>query len=613
MSRTTAALAALCVTSAVIALVVHLGVFPHGSIDNDEGVYLLQAKALRSGHFFLPGTGLSGQPWFFAFHDSDLVGKYLPVLPAMYTLALVTTGTTWPALMLVAGLFPLTTYALAREVRLERGPAWAAAGVVALSPLTIVQSGLLLSYLPFAVCMSLLWLVLLRLLNGRLGVSGAWTAGLLAVGCASLRPYDTVLLVLPFLIAFLRRSVARKVATAAYAAAGALPLLVVLGLYNRAATGSPLRLPFSLFSSGDKIGYGTRRSYAEDPPHRFGVREALQGAYHHFLLGSLSWFALGALLVPALVLLVFRRCRTDRDRNLMLWSAGLFLLGYLVFWGPYSASIIWRGPRFVGPFYAFALLVPVVVFGMPLLVAGFRRQPVIGAVLVVAALSINGFQLVTAFRGDARDGRRTAAVLSAIDTLPRDDVLLVQADPAYLGHPVSAINLRSDMPGLHLAPRTDPSALDPSRQVALLLLDPGFYDRAITEPFALVPQRRVSADRLQFQIAGPSPADVVAVAVNGRIAACAGAVTVTAAVDTPGTDVTCTGKTVAAPDFPALAPCPTARCLDVLAFPTDEAGRAQPPSLRRLVVGTGGGSAGLTAYVDQAGSAASRFASITSS
>ncbi|MGH3744350.1 MAG: hypothetical protein ACRDTP_05775, partial [Mycobacteriales bacterium] len=156
---------ALSVVATVVGVVLALTVFRHGSIDNDDGVYLLQARALVHGRLTvpMPANAQATQPWFFAITSHGYVSKYLPLVAGLYAVGLALFDSVVPVLAVLAFLLPLCVWALAREVGLPRGRAVLATALVGLSPAVLVQGGLVLSYLPFLVLLTIGWLLLLRI------------------------------------------------------------------------------------------------------------------------------------------------------------------------------------------------------------------------------------------------------------------------------------------------------------------------------------------------------------------------------------------------------------------------------------------------------------------
>lgn len=590
-------LAALMLFSAGASLLVFHAVFPHGSLNNDEGVYLLQARALAHGHLFLDLTAQprAVQPWFYAVTDHGLVPKYIPVVAGALALGLLLTGSIAPVLAVLAAALPLSTYALGREVGLTRPQGLLAAGLVALSPFAVVQSALSLSYLPFTLLLSLCWLLLLRVAAGR---SRGWEApllGLLAVVAGCVRPLDAaVLLALPAL--HLVRAVHRTGRTRAVVVAvllGAAPALLALLAYDAAATGSALRLPFGLLEPADALGYGQRKLFPEDVPHSFGPAQGLEAARRHFVLGPLRWFLLGWLVVPAALLSLRDRGRQAARRRLLTVSALLLVVLYCAFWGPYNASLLWGGTRVVGPIYAFVLLVPLVLAAVPVLTALGRRTPVLLALAVALSLVPNLQQTRASVVQGRTDSRRIAQVLGAVRAARPTSPVLLDVDPPYLGHPVSALQ---NVPG-ETARYALSADLVPGPELAadppLLLQTPGdIYRPGFPLSFALKRQQLTSGPRLSLLVsfAGTAPGDVLVVEHAGHPTACPAGPSARLLLAPAMAVGGCAGAFVPAGWYrEPYRRCPDENCLSVAYYRPGPAGSrgAKRLAYRKLAVGTG--------------------------
>lgn len=606
--------AALAVAAAVVAAVLALTVFRHGSVNNDDGVYLLAAHTLRHGHLFASQGPFAPAdiPWFGTAHDGHYVLKYLPTVPAYLALSLLATGQIWPALALVAGALPVVVYALARTVGLTPPQGLLAAALVALSPLTLIESGQSLSYVPFTVLIGVVWLLAFRLLQRGSGWL-SFLLGVLLVACGSIRPYDTLLLGLPFAVALLRRADLPRLRLAAGTVAGAVGPLVAIALYDTAATGQVTKLPFSSFEPSDAVGFGGHRLFPEDTVHTFGIASALAGSALHFFGEPATWYAVGVALLPAAVLAVRPVLREGSRVALLLAAAGTFLVGYFVFWGPYNASVTWGGTKVVGPFYALVLLPPIAIAAVWWAVRLPRRSMLLLTPVLLGGLFLSGWQLDHALGINSRFGDRTAAVLDAAAAVGQRDLLVVQALPAYLGHPVSDLNGLSG-PTLLLGSRLDPTAVPANRPVTMLLLASNLYNVPRPQAFALVPQRRVSGRTLTLDVAGPrsAPGGLTVVATPSESTTCASDAPITLAVTRAGVRVDCLHRHPSTRPDPVLRPpCPTAVCVGLAAFETTAHGGYRRLSTRRIVVGTRG--ADLLAFVDRDAARLDGFPSVTAS
>lgn len=455
-----------------LAVIIHVWLFTHGSRNNDEVVYLTQARLISQGHLLLR-AGDDARPWFFAAGPHGLVPKYLPTVGGCLGVSRALTGSVVPALALSAAGLASITLRLCRQLLGERHGTWACLMVV-LSPLTIIESALALSYVPFLFLVCAVWSLLLDLRSGT-SRPGIWASiiGLLAVVAAATRPYDSLLLLAPALFVVLPEIVRaygvtvwlRRVVLPA--AVGAAPPTAAVLAYNSYATGHALKLPFGMLEPADALGFGDRRLFPEDGIHRFGPWQSAQGAFAHFLVEPLTWYALGAVLIPLALLRLAAWRRLEVGVKMMAASGVGFFLGYLLFWGPWNASVIWGGTRVVGPFYALALLVPVVVLMVDLVSAhGWttksRARPILVGLGTVAAC-LAGAQMVFVVVHARRDDTVTRTVLAdiAIGMKPVGSaaVTLLNVDPAYLGHPVGTLVNDDATSRYRLAARAKVSAL----------------------------------------------------------------------------------------------------------------------------------------------------------
>ena len=581
-------LVGLCGLAAGFAAAAHLLLFRHGSLNNDEVAYLLQAEAITHGRLFLdvPQPGEAHQPWFFVERPAGFVSKYLPLVSTLQAVGLRLFGSIAPVLALLAALVPLLVHGLAREVGLDRRDALLAAALVTLSPVVLMQSALALSYVPFLVLVTASWLLLLRLGLGRAGPGSAVLLGLSGTAAAAARPYDAVLLLGPGLLWAARRRRADLPRLAGGLVLGALPLGVAVGAYNARASGRPWRLPFGLLEPLDAIGYGMRRMLPEDPPVFFGPLQGLEGLGLHFGLEPLTWYALGALLVPAAAL-SWRRSGTAV--RVLLTAALVHVLGYLVFWGPFNFHVIWKlGGRVLGPVYTVPLLVPVVLAGLPVLRGWIARERRVHWLVAAAAVVAVG-QLASAVIQAGVDARRTTTLLDVAAGAREQAPLLLDVDPPYLGHPVSGM-----VKGTALAAAT-PVPAPGAPLPELLQLPRSVYGvRVLT--YALTREVRVAGPVLQLDVSLVGRrADVLVVMRAGRATACRLAAYVPVTV-TPGGYAGCDEEPVPSrwiTDYSRH--CPDASCLVVATFREDDEGRMRRRGWRRLPVDTSTGSVALLA------------------
>jgi hypothetical protein len=487
----------VALTAAAVAVGTARLLFPHLSIDNDEPLYLLQAQALADGHLFPPAPEPAGsyRPWLAVTDGDRYVLKYTPVVPGLLAASLRLTGSVLPALALVAAAGVGFSWLLARELYGSPRVAAVAAALFAGSPLVVVHSGLLLPYLPTVVLLQAgAWGLIRGVRQDRrtpLAVAG------LALGLAfASRAYDTVLVALPLLgwaaAVWVRRGrvparagrpAARSVLVGAVVGGGGresddppsgaaaappepgprpgglrwrrrlgwflLPAsapLLALAVFNVAATGSPLRLPFALLEPDDAVGFGRRRLYPSDGGHRFGLVEGLSGVGDHLLLLGIGWLAGGALLA-GLVVLAAARGRVRGPAAALALTALTVPVGYLFFWGAWNAADLWGGIRYVGPFYLLPVVVPLSVVGAAELVrlAAGRPRLAAGAAAVACAAAVA--VLVGATTANATFTRHDGALLRAVEAQGTRPLVFLCVDPPFLAHPASALATPPDPGG----------------------------------------------------------------------------------------------------------------------------------------------------------------------
>jgi hypothetical protein len=318
-----------------------------------------------------------------------------------------------------------------------------AAVLMAASPVVIVQEALLLPYVLFLVLAELaLWALLAgeRLGQGRLLAA----AGLLGAIAFAARTLDALLVMGPAVAVVLWR-LRRRVRVAASLAAGAvLPLLGLLW-FDDAATGSPLRLPFSLFESGDTLGFGVHRLYPGEAGRRFGLAQGFQGLGRHLELLGGGW-AFGGLILIALAVVALLRRRASRELLIVLAGGLLLVVGYLFFWGTWNAAIVWGAVRYLGPYYLMPLLIPLCILGAlglaEIAAAGLWRA----ASAVGLAAAVSGVALVPALRSDLALSADNAQLAQAVSNQGRS-LVFVDTYPSYLQHPTSVISNRFPVGG----------------------------------------------------------------------------------------------------------------------------------------------------------------------
>lgn len=596
-----AAVWVLSVVATVVAVVLALTVFRHGSIDNDDGVYLLQARALLHGRLTVPMSANpeASQPWFFAITSHGYVSKYLPLVAALYAVGLGLFGSVVPVLGLLAFVLPLCVWALAREVGLPRRRAVLATAIVSLSPAVLVQGGLVLSYLPFLVLLTIGWLLLLRVARSG-SVANAALFGLVFSVAVSLRQLDPVLLLGPAAAWVAWRLRWRRLVRPLVAAGvGVLPVAVLVLAYDAHVTGSALRLPFGLLSPNDKPGFGVRQLVPEDPRRHFGIVQGLYGGLETFLHEPLGW-ALGFVLVMPLALWNLRRGGSvTTPVRVLSASAAFFVLVYLAFWGPWNAAVLWGGPRDVGPFYALPILIPLAFAAVASWPTDRRRilgMGLLGAVAIGFTTSL----LVGLVPRLVRDNGTTRALLGAVHDA-RPGPILLGVDPPYLSHPVGALG--DQWPGtgrqLLLASQLDAGQVTGLANSSLLQISGDAYGGGLA--YALTPEERLAGAALTVRVerTGGAADETLVVSRGGVLSACRlfnGAVLTITASTVDG----CSGLPLphvvgksAGHDILDRLPyrlCDSSDCLSFSTFETDKKGKPYATGWRRAPLAVTGGT-----------------------
>lgn len=578
--------------AALSALLLSLTVFRNGSLNNDEGVYLLQAHELLHGHLLAPTAGGdASQPWLFAPVDGGYASKYLPLLAALYAVGLLVSGHVWPVTVLLAAAVPWLVFRLARRCGISERRAVVAAALVALSPAVLVQGGLALSYLPFLVTMLTCWLLAVRL--SAVGAQ-PWAPGLAAALGFAMRPLDAVVLCAPVVLwAVLVRS--ERWRALGRAALGAAPVGVAVAAYNAVVTGSPTRMPFSLLTPDDAVGFGDRRLYPEDPLHPFHRAESELAMKAHFWTEPRTWFA-AALVVLVLAGVAVLQRRTTQPTLVIAATAVPFLAAYSVFWGPWSASINWTGTRVVGPFYALPLIPVLALLAVQAQIAWRRVLVPVLVVAVAIGLWANVRQGERALDQARTDASRTATLLEVAEHAHERGPLLVDADPPYLGHPVSRMTDLlddSDEPLLSASVlRPDQvAALVPTTSLLQLPEDPYFPGRRLSYRLVDVVLERGPAPH----VAVDSPGTVLVVERGGVGTACAsaGPVQLTVGPSVQG----CSGAALPPGwDAEPYRRCLSDDCLMLAAYRVDPGGALVRVAWRRTTLAQG--SAGWVVPVD---------------
>jgi hypothetical protein len=226
--------------------------------------------------------------------------------------------------------------------------------------------------------------------------------------------------------------------------AGAIAPAAGMLWYCWAATGSPLKLPFSLFSKQDTLGFGTHRLYPGEAPRHFGPAQGWQGLLRHLSLLGGGW-AIGGILLIALTVIAIRHYPFAAGIWIVVAGSLLLTVGYLFFWGVWNAAILWGGTRYLGPYYLLPLLVPASLLGAAGLETTVLSNRTGCVAIAVAAVTISGVTLENALSANAALNADNGALAAAV-TAQGTSLVFVDTYPSYLQHP-SAVISNSSPPG----------------------------------------------------------------------------------------------------------------------------------------------------------------------
>ncbi|MDQ3573527.1 MAG: glycosyltransferase family 39 protein [Actinomycetota bacterium] len=525
--------AMLAVAAAMWAVVGSHQVFPYLSDDHDEAIYLLQADALAHGHLFPPApeNPESFRPWLSVLSGDRYVLKYSPVHASVIALG-TRLGSPRLALGLIAAAVVVLAYLLAGEVLRDRRRAALASAFLACSPLFLIQS---VTFLPYASSLLLLMAFALTLLKGMRsgGRLWLWASGFLLGVAVFARPFDAVLFAAPLGLYFLVsswRDRTKLFGRAGWLALGAALPLVAMLAYYWAATGSPLRSPFSVLEPRDTLGFGNRKITPGHPDLIFTPAHGVYGVIRHVLLTSFWCF--GGLLLIGFVLNGLRRRRRGGPTPWLALVAVSVPLGYLFFWGTYGTGLRGSLTAFLGPFYFLPLLVPVTFLAASGFVDFWQRDRFLGALALVSMLTASGYLLARGVQVNLRATREDRMLYSTLAPI-RDERAIVFLQPLYgptLLHPFTGLRNSHDYDGrtvyaLDLGEHQDLDVIDdhPGRVAYRFRLEGGDYRDNPPDPAlysSLLPLRVVEQPSLRttLSLQNPTaePVVLVTVVMDGR-------------------------------------------------------------------------------------------------
>jgi len=429
-----------------MSLVVSTQLFPNFSANNDEPVYVFQARMLLDQRLTLPVTPESKffRPWMSGVVGDEIVMVFPPVFPAILALGELVTGSMRGSLMLLAGAAVLLVYLLARELTSNRWTGLVAAGLMAVCPMFVIQSGMFLSYL---LAMNLEMAAAFLLLRGVRSGRVAWFlgAGVVLGVLFFARPFDALLggtaLLIGTAIA-LRRQPRAVLARLAVVFFGGLPFVLASLAYNHRLSGNFLELPLAAIGGDDRPGFGWRHLAAGSPEVNYHFARAVEATVVN--VSELARWVPGSLLLFVLAGFGFFRYRARAEAWALAAFLPLFPLGYLFYWGN---LLIVRGRKTIGPHYYLGVLIPLVIFGAAGLTALARRSRPAAVLAGLLAVISAGALLVSPVRLNQRyvtlHNRERALIedaqlSSAVVFLPRekpDGPWLLHPRPSFMNDP----------------------------------------------------------------------------------------------------------------------------------------------------------------------------------
>jgi hypothetical protein len=395
-SRETLLTLGVAVAAGTLVFLVAVELFPYGSSNHDEGVYLQQARLLLDGRFgFTTELADAFHWWFFVEDGSRLYPKYAPVPAAVFALG-VAIGVPRLSLALVAfGIVALIGLLTAEAF--DRRTGVVAACIATATPLFLVNAA---TFLPYATT------TLLNLLFAYGYVRAARTERLrwsllagTSVGLAFFaRPYTAVLFALPFVVhasyGLLAPAVRgdRTVLVGRIVRYGVVAVLGAGGVgmalyYNALVTGDPLTFPYQAFAPRDGLGFGTREilGYSREYTPALALRAnrlvveayVLRWSFAPPLGVGLALLGLVLTVGPGASVLGSRASARANDRVYNAYDEALratfagvaasVVAGNVLFWGNLNVLGGLSDPAdglisVLGPFYHFDLLLPVSAF-----------------------------------------------------------------------------------------------------------------------------------------------------------------------------------------------------------------------------------------------------------
>lgn len=450
-------LGALAVVAFAASLIIYRTIFPLYTNDLDEGVYVLQAHMILNGQISLPlhQYGQLLRPWLTGRADGRIFTEFQVGLPLLLAGSLFIFGTPRIGLAAVMASAVVAMYGFAFELLYSQRVALVASGVLLLSPIFLVQSGLVLTYpLSLAAMLTAGWAMLRGVRTGSFPMllCGGGAFGVMALT----RPSDVVLAAPPLLLLAAcratrggrsRRAAFGRVGMAFFA--GVAPAAVITLWYNWMATGSALSFPNMAADPRNTFGFGFRRLMVGQPLLNYSFADA-RWSLEHNLAAVPSWLFGGGVSCVLALYGAFRLMSSQRRTEAVTLTviAVAFPAGYLFWWATLlSARAVTNG---LGPDYyipSFAPLAILAAVGIDDLVGRVRRHRRTVALGVAALLvGITGWAVPGKLSANLNVTRNFQRIDAAIPPHLIDALVFVNGS-RYLLNPYPFLQTQPDLNG----------------------------------------------------------------------------------------------------------------------------------------------------------------------
>lgn len=327
--------------SAITVILIHVFVFPLGTMNADELVYQKMAAAFLAGETKIavdPILGSQTPPWLMFNVGNWSVPKYQPLF----------------AFFLIPGLFfgmwlPLSVLAFACTYSVGKLAEAFSASPLRAAWLWNGSAAFLLSAsatLPYLFSLELGILMMLTAIksqkNTYLKLAVLFALALLC------RPLDAIIFAIAVAAILYQRGILNRWRDLAKSAIALVLATFPALLWNIIQTGDLLQFPFTLTSSFDSWGFGVRKVYDSDAGTSFTVWDGFSATANN--LGRVLIWTFGGIVMLPLAYLAIRRNFIKYRLSVIVWALA-WIIGYGSFWGSYTTIRFWNGPDYLGPYY----------------------------------------------------------------------------------------------------------------------------------------------------------------------------------------------------------------------------------------------------------------------